>query len=168
MAKRYSDETTQRLNANVASHMLLEVNHFVDGKVNEDALGKIMHSMMAVNPGLEVYLLDPQGKILSFVVLDKKVRLQYVSIEPVKTFLRDKGKSLVYGDDPRNPGKSTIFSATSVQEGGIYFGYVYMILASEESENIAAALMTSRLMVSFRLPTNVGDATTSRAGIRER
>ena len=77
MAKRYSDETTQKLNAHVASHMLLEVTPFVDGKVNEEALGKIMHSMMAVNPSLEVYLLDPHGRILSFVVLDKKVKLQY-------------------------------------------------------------------------------------------
>src|SRR5688500_7401901 len=67
MAKRYSDETMQKLNAHVAAHMLLEVNPFVNGKVNEEALGKIMHSMMAVNPSLEVYLLNPQGKILSFV-----------------------------------------------------------------------------------------------------
>lgn len=146
MAKQYSDETTQRLNANVASHMLLEVNPFVDGKVNEEALGKIMHSMMAVNPSLEVYLLDPQGKILSFVVLDKKVKLQYVSIDPITAFLKDDGKSLKYGDDPRNPGKSTIFSATSVHEKGKHLGYVYMILASEESENIGTALKESYLL----------------------
>jgi signal transduction histidine kinase len=146
MAKRYSDETTQRLNAQVASRMLLEVNPFVDGQVNKDALGKIMHSMMAVNPSLEVYLLDPQGKILSFVVLDKKVRLQYVSIEPIKEFLANNGQSLVYGDDPRSPGKSTIFSATSVSEKETHLGYVYMILASEESENIAGALRESYLL----------------------
>lgn len=146
MAKRYSDETTQRLNANVASHMLLEVTPFVDGKVNEEALGKIMHSMMAVNPSLEVYLLDPQGKILSFVVLDKKVKLQYVSVEPIAAFLEDKGKSLIYGDDPRNPGESTIFSATSVYERGTHLGYVYMILASEEVETIATALQESYLL----------------------
>jgi len=146
MAKRYSDETTQRLNAHVASHMLLEVTPFVDGKVNEEALGKIMHSMMAVNPSLEVYLLDPQGKILSFVVLDKKVKLQYVSIEPIQAFLEEQGKSLIYGDDPRNPGKSKIFSATAVYENEKHLGYVYMILASEESENIATALQESYLL----------------------
>lgn len=146
MAKRYSDETTQRLNAHVASHMLLEVNPFVEGKVNEEALGKIMHSMMAVNPSLEVYLLDSQGKILSFVVLDKKIKLQYVSIEPIRTFLEEQGKSLIYGDDPRNPGKSKIFSATAVYEKGKLLGYVYMILASEESENIATALQESYLL----------------------
>ena len=145
-AKRYSDETTQKLNANVASHMLLEVTPFVNGKVNEEALGKIMHSMMAVNPSLEVYLLDPHGKILSFVVLNKKVKLQYISIEPIKVFLEDHGKSLIYGDDPRNPGKSTIFSATTVYEGGVHQGFVYMVLASEESENIASALRESYLL----------------------
>jgi signal transduction histidine kinase len=145
-AKRYSDETTQKLNANVAAHMLLEVTPFVNGKVNEDAIGRIMHSMMAVNPSLEVYLLDPQGKILSFVVLDKKVKLQYVSIEPINSFLADNGRSLVYGDDPRHPGKSTIFSATSVYEDGEHLGYVYMVLASEESENIASALRESYLL----------------------
>lgn len=146
MARRYVDETTQRLNANVASQMLLEVNPFVNGKVNEDAVDKIMHSMMAVNPSLEVYLLDPHGKILSFVVLDKKVKLQYVSIEPIKQFIHEEGKSLIYGDDPRNPGKTKIFSATAVHEKDQLQGYVYMILASEESENIAAALQESYLL----------------------
>lgn len=146
MAKRYSDETTQKLNAHVASHMLLEVTPFTDGKVNEEALDKIMHSMMAVNPSLEVYLLDPQGKILSFVVLDKKVKLQFVSLEPIEQFISEKGKSLIYGDDPRNPGKSTIFSATDVYENGALLGYVYMILASEESESVAASLQNSYLL----------------------
>jgi signal transduction histidine kinase len=146
MASRYFDETTQRLNANVASLMLLEVNPFVEGQVNEDALGKIMHSMMAVNPGLEVYLLDPQGKILSYVVLDKKVKLQYVSVTPIRKFIQQKGKSLIYGDDPRNPGKTKIFSATAVYDKDQLEGYVYMILASEQSENIAAALRESYLL----------------------
>lgn len=145
-AKRYSDETTQRLNANVAELMLKEVNPFVNGEVNEEALGKIMHSMMAVNPSLEVYLLDPQGKILSYVVLDKKVKLQYVSLSPVKEFLASNNKRLIYGDDPRNPGKSKIFSATAVHENGKLLGYVYMILASEEYENIAEALQESYLL----------------------
>jgi signal transduction histidine kinase len=146
LAKRYSDETTQKLNANVAHYMLQEVTPFLNGKVNEEALGKIMHSMMAVNPTIEVYLLDPQGKILSFVVLDKKVKLHYISIEPIKKFLRDKGRSLIYGDDPRNPGKTKIFSAADVYENGNHLGYIYLVLASEESENIATALQESYLL----------------------
>ncbi|MCI4669855.1 MAG: HAMP domain-containing histidine kinase [Bacteroidia bacterium] len=145
-AQRYYAETTQRLNADVADHLLVEVKPFVNGKVNEESLGTIMHSMMAVNPSIEVYLLDPDGKILSFVVLEKKVKLQYVSISPIKRFLESNGKELILGDDPRNPKKSTVFSATKVEENGQHLGYVYMVLASEQYENISETVWNSYLL----------------------
>ncbi|MTI32158.1 sensor histidine kinase [Xanthovirga aplysinae] len=142
-AKKYFEETTQRLHAGVAEHMLLEVEPFVDGKVNEEALGKIMHSMMAVNPSLEVYLLDPHGKILSYVVLDKKVKLNSVSLEPVLSFIENKGNKLILGDDPRHPKGSTIFSATAVYDQSKLMGYVYMVLVSEKFESITSTLIGS-------------------------
>ena len=139
-AKRHFNEVTQRLNASVAENMLLEVNPFQDGEVNEESLGKIMHSMMAVNPSLEVYLLDAEGEILSFVVLDKKVKLNRISLAPVLEFIKTGGKKHILGDDPRNPGEKTIFSATAVSEDDNLLGYVYMVLASEQYENITSAL----------------------------
>ena len=145
-AQKYYQEATQRLNSHVAEHMLKEVNPFVNGEVNEEALGKIMHSMMAVNPGLEVYLLDPNGAILSFVVLDKKVKLNRIDLSPVKSFLESGGKKFILGDDPRNPGKKAVFSATDVEENGVLRGYVYMVLASEQYENIIATLRNSYLL----------------------
>lgn len=150
-ANRYFEETTQKLNAHVASEMLLEVQPFVDGKVNKDALDKLMHSMMAVNPRLEVYLLSPQGDILSYVVLKKKVKLNSVSLEPIIDFLAADGQQYILGDDPRNPGHKTIFSATEVRENGELQGYVYMVLASEKFENVANTLLGSYwLRVSTR------------------
>jgi len=146
LAKRYSDETTQKLNAHVASHMLKHVKPFVHGQINEESLGTIMQSMMAVNPGLEVYLLDPQGQVLSSVVLHQKVNKTKVSIAPIAEFLKNNGTSLVYGDDPRNPGRSKVFSAAPVFEDETLQGYVYMILASEEYDNIAIALQESYLL----------------------
>jgi signal transduction histidine kinase len=146
LAKRYSDETTQKLNANVAPHMLKHVKPFINGQVNEESLEMIMQSMMAVNPSLEVYILDPQGKILSSVVLHKKVNQTKVSIAPIREFLQNNGKSLTYGDDPRNPGKSKVFSVAPVYENGTLLGYVYMILASEEYDNISTTLRESYLL----------------------
>lgn len=143
-ARNYFQETTQKLNANVAEQMLLEVQPFSDsGTVNEEALGKIMHSMMAVNPSLEVYLVSPEGEILSFVVLDKKVKLTLIDLAPVLKFIECKGENLVLGDDPRQPGKKTIFSATPVRAGIKLLGYVYMVLASEQYETIAGSLINS-------------------------
>jgi len=142
-SQRYYEETTQRLNAHVAESMLQEVDPFVQGKVNEKALGKIMHSMMAVNPSPEVYLLDPKGSILSYVVLDKKVKLKHVDIKPIKEFIHTNGSEYILGDDPRNPGEETIFSATAVHKNDRLMGYVYMVLLSEQTDNIASALLSS-------------------------
>lgn len=141
--RKYFQETTQRLNAHVAKEMLAEVNPFVNGEINAEAVGKIMHSMMAVNPSLEVYLLDPQGNILKYVVLDKKVRLSSIDLQPLRKFINTNGEAFVMGDDPRNPGQKTIFSATEVYEGGKLRGYVYMVLASEKYETISQSLFGS-------------------------
>jgi signal transduction histidine kinase len=145
-AQKYYAETTQRLNADVAQHLLLEVKPFVDGKVNEEALHHIMHSMMAVNPMIEVYLLNNEGEILSYVVLDKKVKLKLVSLAPVKEFLKNKGQTFVLGDDPRNPKKNSVFSAVAVEEKGKALGYVYIVLVSEQYENISETVWNSYLL----------------------
>lgn len=142
----YYDETTQRLHADVAESMLTEVTPFQDGQVNEAAVGKIMHSMMAVNPGLEVYLLDPQGKILTFVVLKEEVRLKNVSMAPILEFLDSHGSSLVYGDDPKNPGDQKVFSTAPVYDKDLLLGYVYMILESEKVDTVFGMLNDSYLL----------------------
>ena len=163
-AKNYFQETTQRLNSNVAKSLLMEVKPFVDGKVNEEALGKIMHSMMAVNPSLEVYLLDTEGQILSYVVFDKKVKLKSVSLEPVLQFIEEKGENLILGDDPRHPKGTTIFSATPVCENDVLMGYVYMVLVSEKYEDISSTLLgsyaitlsTKLLIITFLAAVAIG------------
>ncbi len=143
MAREYYQETTQRLNADVAEHLVAEVQPFIDGNVNKESLHVIMHSMMAVNPGLEVYLLDPEGNILDFVVLDKKVKLEKVDLAPIKEFLQKEPEKLIAGQNPRSPESNTIFSAAAVEEDGKLQGYVYIVLLSEEYENVSGALWNS-------------------------
>tara|TARA_Y100000782_G_scaffold115365_1_gene157309 strand:+ start:8027 stop:9499 length:1473 start_codon:yes stop_codon:yes gene_type:complete len=145
-SRKYYQETTQRLNAHVADHLLEEVWPFENGQVKEEAVGEIMHSMMAVNPSLEVYLIDPQGKILSHVVLDKKVRLKTIDLTPVEAFIATGGEKYILGDDPRNPGKKAVFSATEVKENGQLLGYVYLVLASEEYEHVSGTLWGSYML----------------------
>ncbi|MFC3881846.1 ATP-binding protein [Algoriphagus namhaensis] len=141
--QRYFQETTQRLNADVAEYLIKEVNPFQDGEVNEEALGIIMHSMMAVNPGIEVYLLNPEGEILSYVVLDQLVKLKRVNMQPILNFIKTEGEEYVLGDDPRNPGDEAVFSATAVYENGSLLGFVYITLESEKFDTVASSLFGS-------------------------
>lgn len=146
-AQKYYAETTQRLHANVAKALLKEVKPFDNqGKVKKKALKRIISSSMAVNPSLEIYLLNNDGKILSFVAPDKKVKLKYVSLPPIQQFMQHQGKKLVLGDDPRNPKKSKVFSAVSVVNQGKKMGYVYIVLASEEYEHASDTVWNSYLL----------------------
>lgn len=139
-AERYYLERNQRLNAPIAKSIIQEVKPFIDGEITKDATDKIMHHMMAVNPSIEVYLLDGQGKILNHVAPYKKVKLEEVSLEPIAKFIANEGNDCILGDDPRKPGEEQIFSAAAIEEDGIVQGYVYVVLAGEEYHSVGHSL----------------------------
>jgi len=139
-AERYYQERNQRLNAPIAKSIISEVKPFINGEITKDATDKIMHHMMAVNPSIEVYLLDPEGKILNHVAPYKKVKLEEVSLDPIARFIANEGSQCVLGDDPRKPGEEQIFSAAAIEENGAVQGYVYVVLAGEEYHEVASNL----------------------------
>jgi len=132
-ATDYATEVNQKLNRDLARNMVDQIRpEFRNGEVNDDAIQDMVHSMMVVNPSIEIYLLDTAGNILSYVAPEKVVKLDRVSLDPVYSFLNDPGNSIVYGDDPRNPGEKKTFSAARVTEEGRLTGYIYIVLASQE------------------------------------
>lgn len=151
-AKNYATEVNQKLNRELASNNVEVIKPlFRNGMVNQDALADIMHSMMVINPSVEVYLLDTAGKILSYVAPEKVVKLHSVSLDPVNRFLNDSGHNIIYGDDPRNPGERKIFSAARVMESGKLTGYVYIVLASQEYESTSQMVLGSYILgISIR------------------
>ena len=145
-AEQYFLDKHQRLNASIAEHMIKEVPPFMNGEVNKDAMDKIMHSMMAINPAIEVYILSPEGEILTYVAPYKKVKLTSVNLNPVFEFIDTKGEICIAGDDPRNPGEQKVFSAAPVVEDGELIGYVYIVLASEEYVSVSQYLFGNFLL----------------------
>ncbi|MCE7996551.1 MAG: HAMP domain-containing histidine kinase [Roseivirga sp.] len=139
-AETFFQERNQRLNAPIAQSIIKEVKPIINGEIADNAADDIMHHMMAVNPSIEVYLLDPSGKIMAHVAPYKKVKLTEVSISPIAEFIATKGKECVLGDDPRNPGAEQIFSAAPIEEDGEILGYVYVVLAGEEYQSVASSL----------------------------
>ncbi len=146
-ARNYSIEVNQKLNRDLALNTVQEIKpQFHHGSVNQEAVSDIMHSMMVINPSVEVYLLDPRGKILQYVAPKKVVKLEEVDLHPVKEFLAQKSHQLIYGDDPRNPGEKKIFSAAEVIEDGELTGYVYIVLASQEYISAAQMVLGSYIL----------------------
>lgn len=145
LAKRYFLESTQQLNKDVASHLVEEKfgnqkPFLPDGSVNKALFGDIMHDMMAVNRGIEVFLLNPTGEVLYSVVLDHnndKKKAKKVSLSPIRKFISD--RNFVLGDDPRDSENQKIFSAAEFDVDGQQ-GYIYIILTGKEYDHIAYTL----------------------------
>lgn len=131
-AEMYFQEASQRLNAEIAPHIADENQCFINGEPNEEVLKAVFHDVMVINPSIEVYLLDLNGKIISFYPSDSDLQVDYIDLKLVNEFIRTGGKEFVIGIDPKNPQAEKVFSAAPSYENGELMGYVYVILASEE------------------------------------
>lgn len=146
-ANTYSLEVNQELNRELASNLAVMMEPYIGERVLDEAgLEDVVHSLMVINPNIEVYLLDTEGKILSYVAPEKVVKLDKVSLEPIRDFLQNTGDRIIYGEDPRDPGKEKIFSATSVLKGDQLTGYIYIILDSQEHHSAANLVRGSYIM----------------------
>lgn len=144
----YQQEAIQRLNRTLAGQIVSQKIIMQDGSINESALKEVFDMLMVINPGIEVYLLDPHGKILAFSAEPGKVKLKNVDLSPIETFLDPAAMLPVFGDDPRHPGGKKVFSAAPVSEGGRLSGYLYVILGGEIYDSVVEKLRGSYI---FRL-----------------
>jgi two-component system OmpR family sensor kinase len=144
--RRYIQEVNQQLNRSLAAHLAAETPLMEGGRVNRTALEQIFHMLMVINPGIEVYLLGPDGDVLAYSAPTGTAVLERISLPPIRRFLS--GAVLpVLGDDPRRATRRKVFSVAPVRAGGRASGpvegYLYVVLASEEYDSAAEMLANS-------------------------
>jgi len=142
----YFQQVNQRLNRNAASDIASHSTPFKNGRVNDTATAELFHNVMAINPSLEVYLLDTSGNILSFYAPVKKIVLNRINLLPVHRFMENKACALVKGDDPRHPDMQKVFSAAPILNKGSLAGYIYVVLASEEYDHVTTSLRSNYML----------------------
>jgi len=136
----HQQEVTQKLNATLAQHIVNGEPLFNEEGVNRPALKEVFHMLMVVNPSIEVYLLDKQGKILDYSAPAEKIKRKQVNLQPIKTFIDGDKAFPILGDDPRDVDKRKIFSVAPVMRDGQLECYLYIILAGEDVDSISSML----------------------------
>jgi signal transduction histidine kinase len=122
-----------------------------DWHVDRAMLDKVFEALMAVNPNIEIYLLDRDGRMLAFSAPPGKVKRDSISLAPIRRFLA--GAPLpIRGDDPRDVAGQKIFSVTPLPAVRIgepqpaTQGYLYVILGGEEYDSAVQRLRGSFIM----------------------
>lgn len=153
LSEKYYAETTQRLHANLAQDLIDEkfTNESPfqgNGEINKALFGDIMHDMMAVNRAIEVYLLNPEGVVQYSVVLDHEApetNNRRIALEPINTFIENKGQGYFLGEDPKDPSKKQVFSAAKFEKENME-GYIYILLAGRDFLNTRELLFGSYIL----------------------
>lgn len=146
--KLYVQEGAQKLNSNLADYLVTQKFFIRDGKVNDKALKESFDMMMGINPSIELYLLDPTGKIMAYSAPDEKVKRRRVSLEPLTYFLSEGSRLPILGDDPRGVDRQKVFSVSPIPRKGPLEGYLYIILGGEDYDSITNMLQKNYV---FRL-----------------
>jgi signal transduction histidine kinase len=145
-AEMYQQEVDQKLNRDLAAHIVNEKLLLRNNQINEEALKEIFHMLMVINPSIEIYLLDPGGNILAFSAPPGKVKRKRVNLEPVNKWLQEEVTYPLLGDDPRNPSKRKAFTVARIPAQGKLEGYLYVILGGETYDSIVHKLKGSYIL----------------------
>ena len=145
-AEMYYQETRQKLDLNIASHIAKDNKCFKGDSVNTDVLKNVFHNVMVINPSIEVYLLDTNGTILTYYAPNHIVKINDVPLGPVKKFISSNEDLFIIGIDPQSPGKMKAFSAAQVIEKGELKGYIYIILGGQDYENASQFVFGSYIL----------------------
>jgi signal transduction histidine kinase len=151
----YLQEVNQKLNQTLAASIVAETPLLQGGAVNQAAFEGLFHSLMVINPSIELYLIDPQGAILSYNAPPGRVRRDRVSLAPIRAFIEATEAFPIRGDDPRDPQGRKVFSAAPVHEGPRLAGYLYVVLGGEAFDSVAEMIQDSYIL---RLALGVGVA----------
>lgn len=140
ISRKYFYEVNQQLYGNIAAHLTETTRPLKNGRPDTLVTHDIIHSIMVINPAVEVYLLDKGGRIIDFVVPDKSVKKDSVDLGVVRRYIAEGGHRYIAGDNPKDPSERSIFSAAPIYENGQLGGYVYAVLASEKQAEILTGL----------------------------
>lgn len=145
-AEMYFQETRQKLNNNIATHIANDNQFFEGDSVNTGVLERVFHNVMVINPSIEVYLLNTEGEILAFYAPNQTVKLKEVPLAPIKKYIQANDEEFLLGVDPKNPGRRKAFSAAEVHQNGKFRGYIYVILGGKEYDNASQLLFGSYIL----------------------
>ena len=142
----YVQEATQKVSAPLAQRIVDKVTMIRGGEVNRQVAEEVFVNAAMLNPGIEIYLLDPDGQILAASVDRSNVERSRIDLAPIRVFLETQGASYVAGDDPQNTEARKVFSASPVVIDGVLQGYVYVILRGAEYDSALSMLQDSYIL----------------------
>ncbi len=161
VAAEDEQESLQRLSHGLARHI---VEHWPEitladrDQADRVARDELLSMLMVVNPGIQVYVLDADGRVQAYIGDPGMVRQEQVDLRPVRDFLAG-GALPLRGSDPMGTGLPRIFSAAMFPPRAGDSrppGYLYIVLDGQAREAVAGQLSQRRVWQGTALVAGLG------------
>ncbi len=137
-------ETWQTLNLNLADYVIKDIGVLSNGKFNDDMIKEAFSRLMQLAPGTELYILDPQGKVITYAAPEDKIKRKTIDINPIKKLLA-KDTLPILGDNPRSEWQKKVFSAAKIENKQKELkGYLYIIIGGDDYDTIVTNLSLNK------------------------
>jgi signal transduction histidine kinase len=152
VVEEYHDEELQRLSHGLARHIVEhwpEITRENRDEADSAARGELLSMLMVVNPGVQVYVLNAEGRVDAYIGAPGMALQEQVALEPVRRFLAG-DKLPLRGSDPMNTAAPRLFSAAMFppRAGDTRPpGYLYIVLDGAARNQVAASLSKQRIWV---------------------
>ncbi len=145
LSQNYQSEIEQKLHLDLASHLVYDSPQMKSGEFDHSSLKDTFHTMMILGPSFEFYLLDPQGKVLTYDAEPGKVKREYIDLEPINAFLNKSESLPIWGADPRHDNRKKIFSVAEIKNDDGLQGYLYIIIGGELYDGVVDLMQNSHI-----------------------
>jgi len=155
--RHYDLILTQALNQTLASNLAAE--HFAKLPLEPGFVAEVkaeFSKLMAINPNIEIYLLDANGRIEAFTAPPRDVVRQQVDVAPLRAFIGNQFVLPLLGDDPKDRDEQKIFSAAYVDPAKPSLGFLYVILGGSEYDSVAQRVQSGLLLRSVLTTVALG------------
>ncbi len=129
-------QSQQKLHLSLAANLARDNPLLQQGVYDQNALENLFHTLMVLGPAFEFYFLDPKGNILTDSADNSLVKREKVDINPILSLIKNQAPLPILGDDPRHQTRQKIFSAAPVFNGATLQGYLYVIVAGQQYDNV--------------------------------
>ena len=161
VAAEQEQESLQRLSHGRARHI---VEHWPEITVadtdqgDREARQALLSMLMVVNPGIQVYVLDADGRVEAYIGEPGMVQQQQVDLRPIRAFLGGAALPL-RGTDPMGSAEPRIFSAAmfAPRAGDARPpGYLYVVLDGQARERVAGQTGQRRVWLGAATAAAIG------------
>ncbi|MFF7708836.1 ATP-binding protein [Pseudomonas sp. NPDC007930] len=138
-------EVVQGLSRDLARHIASDTQLMDADGLMPGALRALFGQLMLVNPSVEVYLLDVNGRVIGDAAPRDRLLRDQVELAPIQRFLA--GEALpILGSDPRSLSGRKVFSVAPLMVGGQRAGFLYVVLLGEAHDRFAERGATSEAL----------------------